>query len=311
MISSFIKKYQLIDYFFLALGSGLMAAGIAVILVKAHVVPGGVTGLSMAIHYLSGNSIPIGLMMWVLNIPLFIWGFIELGKSFGIRTFFGFSALAFQIDLYRGEIPGLSFIRLDTFSFVEDLLSKDFLFFILVGAILLGVGLGLIFKFRGSTGGVDIVVAILQKRYGFKPGQAIMVIDFLVISVAGFIIYIKDLSPERPAMTLTLYAFFFLFVSSRIVDALIDGFDYARMVYIISEKTKEISEIIMNDIQRGGTVLKARGIYRETDREVIFTVVTLKELSTLTVKIKEVDKNAFVVVSDAHEVLGLGFRRRY
>ena len=193
---------------------------------------------------------------------------------------------------------------------VQDLLQNDFFFLILIGATLLGIGLGIIFKFKGTTAGSDIVAAIMQKKFGFKPGQAIMMIDFFVIALAGVIIHVKDISPDKPALSLTLYAFFLLFVSAKIIDIVIDGFDYARMVYIISDKYDEISKEIMNKLSRGATAVKTRGLYRNVEREVVMTVVTLKELSTLEDIVKDIDEDAFMIIGNVHEVLGKGFRRR-
>lgn len=298
------------DYFFIAVGAAIMAIGIGVFLVDAKVVPGGVSGLSMALYYLTGGALPIGVTIWLFNIPLFIWGVKELGPQFGARTFFGFTLNSFFIDLFRGDIPGLKFIQLQNSETIINLQQNDFLFLILLGAALLGIGLGIVFKFRGSTAGSDIVAAIMQKRFGIKPGMAIMIIDFFVICLAGVVIELKDLGGERSAMTLTLYALFLLFVSGRLVDAIIDGFDYARAAYIISDKNDKIADVIVNDFSRGATAIKARGLYRNVDREIIYTVVTLRELGKLTNAIKEVDPNAFVTVNNVHEVLGEGFRRR-
>ncbi len=297
-----------IEYFAIAFGAAIMAIGIGVFLVDAKVVPGGVSGLSMSVHYLTG--LPVGLMIWALNIPLYIWGVKELGKEFGVRTFFGFSLNSFFIDFFRGDIPGFSFIRLQDTSTIKDLQQNDFMFLILIGASLLGLGLGIIFKFKGTTAGSDIVAAIMQKRFGTKPGMAIMFTDFFVILLAGFIIDFKDLAGDRSAVILTFYALFLLFISSRLVDVIIDGFDYARSVNIISDKNEDIAKAIMDDLSRGATALKARGIYRNIDREVLTTVVTLKELSKLLAIIKNVDPKAFVTVSNVHEVMGEGFRRR-
>ncbi len=304
------KQNAFIDYLAIAIGAAIMAIGIGVFLVDARVVPGGVSGLSMALYYLTGGAVPIGLMIWIFNVPLFIWGVRELGKQFGARTFFGFTLNSFFIDFFRGDIPGLRFISLQNTDTIIDLRQHDFLFLVITGAALLGIGLGIVFKFRGSTAGTDIVAAIIRKRFGIKPGIAMMIIDFFVICSAGLIIEFKDLANERTAMTLTLYAFFLLFVSSRLVDAIIDGFDYARAAYIISDKHKEIGEAIMNNLSRGATALKARGLYKNIDREIIVTVVTLKELGTLTNMIREIDPNAFVTVNNVHEVLGEGFRMR-
>lgn len=304
------KQNAFIDYLAITIGAAIMALGIGVFLVDARVVPGGVSGLSMALYYLTGGTIPIGLMIWVFNVPLFIWGVRELGKQFGARTFFGFTINSFLIDLFRGDIPGLRFISLQNTDTIIDLRQHDFLFLVITGAALLGIGLGIVFKFRGSTAGTDIIAAIIRKRFGIKPGIAMMIIDFFVICSAGIIIEFKDLANERTAMTLTLYAFFLLFVSSRLVDAIIDGFDYARAAYIISDKHKEIGEAIMNNLSRGATALKARGLYKNIEREIIVTVVTLKELGTLTNMIRKIDPDAFVTVNNVHEVLGEGFRMR-
>jgi uncharacterized membrane-anchored protein YitT (DUF2179 family) len=310
MTDRLLKKYPIIDYIAIFFGAALMAIGIGVFLVDARVVPGGVSGLAMAIHYLSDNTIPIGIMIWVFNVPLFIWGIKSLGKRFGAKTFFGFTASSIMIDVFRGEFPGIPFKGLQESQTIKDLLQNDFLFLILIGAVLLGAGLGIIFKFRGTTAGSDIVAAIMQKRFGLKPGMAIMIIDFFVISLAGLIIEFKDLAENRPAFSLTLYAFFLLFISARIIDAIIDGFDYARAAYIISEKHKQIADRIMVELSRGATAIKTRGLYKNIEREMLMAIVPIKELGTLTEIVKEIDPDAFVVINNVHEVVGEGFRRR-
>ncbi len=308
MVNRFLKKYPIIDYAAIAFGSAIMAIGIGVFLVDAKVVPGGVSGLAMAIHYLTGLS--VGMLIWLFNIPLFLWGLKELGKQFGLRTFVGFTLNSFFIDLFRGDIPGLNYIRLQDSATMRDLFKNDFLFMILIGSVLIGVGLGIIFKFKGTTAGSDIIASIMHKRYGIKPGQAIMFTDFFVISLAGIIIELRHLSPDRPALVLTFYAIFLLFISSRLIDVIIDGFDYARAAYIISDKFIEISEAIMKDLGRGVTAVDTRGVYKNIEREMLLTVVPLREVTKLVDVVKEVDPHAFVIIYNVHEVLGEGFRRR-
>ncbi len=298
------------DFFFIILGSAIMGLGIGVFLVDAKVVPGGVSGLSMTVHYLSGGAIPVGIMMWVFNIPLFIWGVKELGKQFGARTFIGFSTSSFFVDFFRGELPLIGGIPLHTDTAVLNLIQNDFLLNVLSGGVLLGLGLGIIFKARGTTAGSDVVAAVANKRFGIKPGQTFMIVDFLVITIAGIVIHIKGLSVDRPALTLTLYAFVLLFVSSRIVDTIIDGFDYARSATIISQKPDEIAEYILNNLSRGGTAYHGRGLYLKQDRQILYTVLGRHEISKLIGKVKEIDPNAFVIVENVHEVLGEGFRPR-
>ena len=304
------SRHPILDYAAIIIGSAIMAIGIGVFLVDARVVPGGVSGLAMAIYYLSGNKLPIGTLIWILNIPLYLWGLKELGKKFGLRTFVGFSVSSFFIDFFRGDIPGFGYIRLQDSAPIKDLFKNDFLFLILIGAVLIGIGLGIIFKFKGTTAGSDIIAAIMQKKFGIKPGQSIMFTDFFVIAIAGFIIDIKHLSPGRPALVLTLYALFLLFVSSRLIDVIIEGFDYARAMYIISDHNEEISRVILNDMGRGATAVKTRGVYGNTEREMLFTVVSLREITLIVDLIKKIDPKAFVIINNVHEVLGEGFRKR-
>jgi uncharacterized membrane-anchored protein YitT (DUF2179 family) len=120
-----LNKYPIVDYFFITVGAALMSLGIGVFLVDARVVPGGVSGLAMAIHYLSDNNLPVGLMIWILNVPLYIWGVKELGKRFGVRTFYGFTLNAIFIDLFRGDIPGFGFIKLQESAAVKNLFQND------------------------------------------------------------------------------------------------------------------------------------------------------------------------------------------
>ncbi|MFA7229276.1 MAG: YitT family protein [Melioribacteraceae bacterium] len=169
MSAKFFKKYPVIDYLAIAAGSAMMAIGIGIFLVDAKVVPGGVSGLAMAIHYLTGLS--VGMLIWIFNIPLFLWGLKELGKQFGLRTFVGFTLNSLFIDLFRGDIPGFGFIRLQDSATIQDLYKNDFLFLILIGSVLIGVGLGVIFKFKGTTAGSDIIASIMHKRYGIKPDR--------------------------------------------------------------------------------------------------------------------------------------------
>jgi uncharacterized membrane-anchored protein YitT (DUF2179 family) len=298
------------DYLLIPIGAAIMALGIGVFLADAKVVPGGVSGLALAVHYLTGDKIPVGPLMWVMNIPLFIWGVLELGRQFGARTFVGFTSLSLFISLFRGEIPGLSLFQLNKLPSLLSLREDDFLFLILIGAVLTGLGLGIIFKYRGSTAGSDIMAAVARKRWGIKPGTAFIVVDFFVISFAGLAIHFRSLADAKPALVLTLYALFLLFISSKVIDIILDGFDYARSAFIISKKSNEISDVIMNDLSRGATVLEGRGLYLKQKREILYTVLTRKEIGAAVQMVKKIDPEAFMIINNVHEVLGSGFRPR-
>ena len=304
------NKTEFKEYTAITIGAIIMSLGIGVFLVDAKVVPGGISGIGMAIYYLTDGVVPVGLSAWVLNVPLYIWGVKEFGKRFGIRTFYGFSINAFFIDFFRGDIPGFEFIRLQDSQTVQNLLANDFLFLILIGAALIGVGLGIVFKFQGTTGGTDIIVAIMHKRFHVKQGMGFFILDIIVIIIAGIAIEYKAGPMDKPTIMLVLYALFFSVVSARIIDIILDGFDYARQAYIVSDKNDEIAEKIISDLSRGATAIKTRGLYKNVDREMITTIVTLRELGKLTEIIKAIDPDAFVVINNVHEVLGEGFRRR-
>jgi len=309
-MEKFLTKNELKEFTAITIGAMIMSLGIGVFLVDAKVVPGGLSGIGMAIYYLTEGVVPVGLTVWALNVPLYIWGVKELGKRFGIRTFYGFTVNAFFIDFFRGDIPGFGFIRLQDSETIKILISHDFLFLILIGAGLLGTGLGIVFKFQGTTGGTDIIAAILHKKYHIKQGMLILILDVIVVFIAGIVIEFKSLPSDKPTLLLVLYALFLGIISARLIDLIIDGFDYARQAYIVSDKNEEIAKRIMEDLSRGATAIKTRGLYKNVEREMITTIVTLKELGKLTEIIKKIDPDAFVVINNVHEVLGEGFRRR-
>jgi uncharacterized membrane-anchored protein YitT (DUF2179 family) len=299
------------DYSAIVIGSALMGLGIGVFLVDAHVVPGGVSGLSMAIHYATDGKAPVGTMMWLMNLPLFVWGVRELGKTFGLRTFVGFTLSSWFVDFFRGDLPIVRGWPLHKTAAIQNLMEQDFLFLVLWGAVLLGLGLGIIFKFKGTTGGSDIVAAVAHKRWRARPGQVIMLVDFFVIALAGVVLAFQPAGTlARPAMVLTLYAFFLLFISAYLIDVIIDGFNYARAAIIISDKNQAIGKRIMNEMDRGATAIKGRGLYTGADREVLLTVVTRKEIGVLQELVHEEDPKSFIITHDVHEVLGEGFKRR-
>lgn len=296
------------EYFFITIGAAIMSLGIAVFLIDAKVVPGGVTGLSMAVHYLLGGKVSVGILMWVMNLPLFIWGVKELGKSFGFRTFWGFTVNSICIDLMRGDI--IKSIRLQDTATVRYLVENDFFFLVLIGSVFLGVGLGIIFKFKGTTGGSDIVAAVAKKRWRAKPGMVIIITDFFVICIAGLVLQMKGLSPDKPVLLLMLYSFLLLVVSSQLIDIIIFGFDYAKSAFIISDKHDEIASEIVNEMGRGATAFHGKGLYGGIERDILFTVVNRRETYRLVDRVRKIDPNAFVIINRVHEVLGEGFMAR-
>ena len=193
---------------------------------------------------------------------------------------------------------------------MQYLLHNDFFFFVLVGAVFLGVGLGVIFKFKGTTAGSDIVAAIARKRWKLKPGLTIIITDFFVICIAGISIHINGLSPDVPVIVLMLYSFLLLLVSAPLIDLIIFGFDNAKSAYIISDKHEEVAKEITVGLGRGATAFHGRGHYRGIERDIIFTVVSRREIFRLVERVRKIDPDAFMIISRVHEVLGEGFMPR-
>lgn len=312
------KNLQVIfDYIMITIGSLVMAIGLGVFLIEANVVPGGITGISMAINFV-WDGIPVGLLIMILNIPLFIWGIFELGNAFGVRTLYGFVSNSLFIDFFRGEFFKGEFFEgwpifhgwaLQKTEPIQYLMKHDFFFFMAIGTVLVGIGLGLIFKFKGTTAGTEIVCAILKKRLGLKPGVTMLVVDCMVITLATIVLYMNPKS-DIPVLVLTMYALASLYFQSVIMDQVIYGFDYAKEMWIMSNKNEEISQFIMKELDRGVTAFKARGVYTNRDREALMTVVSSNDARMLGPKIREIDPSAFIVVCNVNEVLGEGFRTR-
>ncbi|RKY60377.1 MAG: hypothetical protein DRP96_05760 [Candidatus Neomarinimicrobiota bacterium] len=274
------------EYFGLAFGSAIMSLGLVLFLIPGKIAPGGVSGIGIVLHYLF--NLPVGVVMLLFNIPLFILGMKVLGKQFGPRTLFSFIFLSLITDFFD-KVLHLG-------AATDNLLLTS-----IFGGILLGIGLGIVFRFKGTTGGSDIVGQIIHKYSNITVGTAILIVDFFIISFAG--IAFKDIN-------LALYGFISLYFSSKVLDVILDGFDYARSFYIISEKQDEIIEAITREMGRGGTEIYGRGFFTRKERNILFTVVTRKEVTYLRQLVKQIDPDSFVIIANIHEVLGEGFRPR-
>lgn len=281
------KRFTLtwfVNYLIILIGSAVMAVGYVFFIVPHKIVPGGVYGLSIIIHHLLG--LPTGMTALVLNIPLVIWGIRELGPRFGFKTVLGLAVTSGMIDVLSYLCPNCP-------------VSNDVLISSVFGGVCLGAGLGLIFKAKATTGGADIVAKIMQKRTGSPIGRNMIMIDGVVV-VAGIIAF------KEPAVA--LYALVTIFVTGRVVDAVVEGVSYQKAVYIISEFPEQIRKTILEDMGRGGTVFQAKGLFQGINRPVILTAMSRRELVILEEHIRYIDPKAFVMVVDAREILGEGFK---
>jgi uncharacterized membrane-anchored protein YitT (DUF2179 family) len=296
IIKTMSKEWE--DYFWIVVGSLLTAASINIFLVPYKIAPGGVTGLATVIYYLSNSRFPVGMVMLALNIPLFAAGIKFIGKKFALRTLLSTFLLSFIIDLSEPF----------TSVFVERYLSKfegletapDLLLYSIFGGCLMGIGLGLVFKSGATTGGTDLAARILNH---FIPnltiGQAMFIIDAGVVAFAAIVFN---------SFPLAMYATVTLYITSKIIDALLEGINFAKALFIISDKPQEIAQRIMKDLDRGVTALKGKGMYTGGDKQVLMCVVHRSQFTQLKEIVTEIDEKAFIVLTDVREVLGEGFK---
>lgn len=285
------------DYLWIIAGSILTAFSINIFLVPYKIAPGGVSGIATVVHYLTGGKFPVGLAMLLLNIPLFIAGMKFIGRRFVIRTFFGTIFLSFAIDTLE---PLTNFmVEKYLVSPVQSLSNPDLLLYSIFGGFVMGVGLGMVFKSRATTGGTDLAARIL---HSFIPnstmGQLLLIIDTSIIVFAAVVFQ---------SFQLALYAIVTLFVSSKVIDAILEGVNFAKAVYIISDHPDEIAEKIMKDLDRGVTALRGVGMYTGQDKKVLLCVLERGQLQSLKEIVASVDKEAFIFLADIREVLGEGF----
>jgi len=271
---------------YICLGCIICALSYAAFLVPHQIVPGGVTGIAMILHFLYNT--PVGIVTIMLNIPLFIIGIRILGLSFGFKSIIATFVTNILIDffIYSVKIPSP---------------TDNTILGALYGGLLLGIGLGLIFRGEASTGGTDIVGQVLSRFTNLSIGMWILIVDFFVITMAGI---------TTNSFELALLGYLALFLSSKVIDLVIEGMDYARAVFVISEEHEHIIEAIYEKMRRGATILDGYSAFTKKKRPVIMCVITKKETPLFKSLVKSVDEKAFVILTDVFEVLGEGFRRR-
>ena len=272
---------SVMEYVFVIVGAAIIAFGFNVFLFPNQVASGGVSGISTILHGMFGWN--AGIVQYAFNIPLFIAGVLVLGKKFGIKSFIGTIALPFFVILTESWDPWT----------LNPLLGAIF------GGIVVGLGIGLVFKGNASTGGTDLLAQIITKYTGLTLGTSVLLIDGL-IAVSAAIVF--DLEKG-------LYALIGLYVTTKTIDIVQLGFSQSKMVYIISQKETEVRDAIYKEINRGITRLPAFGGYTGEERPVLMVVVYQTEFTRLKQVLKTVDPQAFVIVSDAYEVLGEGFKK--
>ncbi|MGG3738386.1 YitT family protein [Aeribacillus pallidus] len=275
------KMEKLIEYIYVLIGSAIVAIAFNVFLLPNRVASGGVSGISTILDALFGWE--PAFVQWSLNIPLFIAGLLILGLQFGVKTLVGTLFLPFVVFLTNDWEPWTT----------NQLLGALF------GGIGVGLGLGITFRGKASTGGTDLAAQIITKFTGLSLGTSVAIIDGLIVLSAAIVFDIEG----------GLYALIGLYVTSKTIDFVQVGFGRSKMAMIITNKEKEVRQEILHKIDRGVTKLSAYGGYTDHERPVLLCVVDQTEFTKLKQVVKSIDSTAFVVVMDASEVLGEGFKR--
>lgn len=278
----------------IVLGCLIMTTGYVLFINPYFIVPGGVYGAGIVLHYLFPNIL-IGTFGFMLDIPLLLIGIRIFGGMFGARTVVAAVLTPIFMNtmtLIVGSNPA------EMFGGKFDL-SDDIMIACLFGGVLIGVGVGLIIKTKATTGGTDIIAMVLVKYAGMTFSRAILIVDSCVV-VFGMIV----LGDWR----LPLYSLITIFVISRVLDYVIEGASYDKLLFIISDKNAQLESFIMDEMGRGATYLKSAGMYTKKDRDMIFLVISRREVSGVQNKIREIDSEAFMVIVNAYETFGDGFK---
>jgi len=284
------------DYFWIIAGSFITAAAINLFLVPYKIAPGGVTGIATVIYHLSGGKIPVGTIMLCLNIPLFLFGMRYIGGKFVVRTLFSTFLLSFIIDITEPFTNRIS----DIISMESLSSGPDYMLYCIFGGFFMGFGLGLVFRSGATTGGTDLAARILHHFVpGLTVGKLLLIIDTLVIILA---------TVAFKSFLLALYAILSLYISSKVIDVIVEGVNFAKSIFIISDFSDEIAKCIMKELDRGVTGLKGTGMYTGADKHVLYCVIQRGQLPALKSIVKRIDPSAFIILSDATEVLGEGFK---
>lgn len=288
-----MKRYwpNLKDYLMITLASLIQAASLRIFFVPANLASGGVSGIAQLINHFT--DWPIGLMVLIGNVPLFLLGWRFLGgQRFAMRTAAAIITYSLLTDLL---------LKIPVFVYYTDILINDLKGDIflnsLYGAIISGIGYGLVYRARGTSGGSDILARILNKWRGVSMTQSYLMVDTAVILSAGFIFGWKA----------ALYAMITLYVSGLVSETVLEGGGTVRTAMIVTNNPENVSARVIEELERGVTYLEGRGAYTGNSRPVLYCVVSRSEVATLKTIVHEIDPDAFMVIGVAHEALGEGF----
>jgi len=275
-------KTTLIDFTGILVGAVILAVGMNMFMIPNMLAPGGISGFAVVLYHLF--QLPVGLTIILLNIPLFIVGYLVLGSRVVLQSLLGTVLFSIAVEATAPFLPAAT----------DDLLLAS-----VYGGVVMGVGVGLVFRYRGSTGGTGLLSLILAKAKGISPGQAMFWGDIVVLASAVFVF----------GGEAAMYATLALFVSVKVIDAILEGLGLAKSVIIITDQGEKINKRLLYELGRGVTWLEGHGGYTKETREVLLCVVARQQTAQLKGIIHQVDPDAFVIIGNATEVHGEGFKK--
>lgn len=284
-MSTYYKfKSNIVDALIIFLGCMISSLGVNIFLSHAKLLSGGLTGIGLLLEYKFG--IPVGVVVFLLNIPLLLIGSRKLNKSFIIYTTLGMLSLSLSLIITK---PLAHLVSLD---------NLDLLLYCIYGGVLCGIGYGLVFLRHGSTGGTDIITMLIRKKYSnFNIGGLGFSLNLVIILIGALTSGIPE----------ALYTLVSLFIQSVVLDKVLKGFSSKKLLLILTVKEKEIIDYVINDLNRGITSLFAEGEYTHDKKKMLYCIVTSRQMIELKTTIHSIDPGAFITIVDASEVRGQGF----
>lgn len=301
------KKHIARNIIGITFGTFIFGIAYSWFLIPFKIAPGGIGGISQIFYHMF--NIPAGISMFVMNLPLFILGVWLVGKQFGIGTLYGFVMGSVFTDLLSVKnIYNLGLFReilerynqgkpMHEWAFTDNMLLAT-----IAGSILLGASIGIIFRFKGSTGGTDIPVAILKKYYNTSITTGYLIIETGIIFIVG-------IAFKNP--NLIIWGFFALYLSSRTCELAAEGLPYTKGVFIISSSPDEIKKTIMEKLDRGVTVFYGEGGYTQQKKEILLCVIDLRQTNIVRDIVRRIDPDAFMILAEISDVMGYGFKSRH
>ncbi len=282
-LTSVLVKWNPLRYVGILLGCLVAASSINLFVVPSSLLTGGVTGIAIIFYFLAG--LPIGLQTLAYNVPLLIASYKLLGKKYTIDVVIGTVMFSFALDATKflnGMLP------------VDDLMLAS-----IYGGIFNGIGYGIVFRMNGSTGGFDILGAIFKKYYSMEIGSVIFGFNCLIVAIAGALFSIQG----------AMFTLICMYVTSQVTNKVIDGFNQRKAILIVSNKAVDIADGIIADIGRGVTFLNGEGAYTGDPKKIVMVVVSMTQIAKIKIIVNTVDRNAFMLILSASEVMGRGFSR--